>query len=57
MNPTAGIAGLFLLLILSLPFIGYFEYTEIKNNAEFEAKNCPDMLQIDSQYCKPNQTK
>ena len=24
-----------------------------KENAEFEAKNCPHMLQVDSKYCKP----
>lgn len=23
-------------------------------NAEFEAANCPEMLQIDSKYCKPD---
>ncbi|MGP4120860.1 hypothetical protein ACT3N8_13710 [Psychrobacter aquimaris] len=23
-------------------------------NAEFEAVHCPEMLQIDSSYCKPN---
>lgn len=26
-----------------------------EKNAEFEAKNCPHMLQIDSKYCKPSE--
>ncbi len=30
---------------------------EEKKNAEFEAKNCPDMLQVDSKYCKPIEDK
>ncbi len=30
---------------------------EEKKNAEFEAKNCPQMLQVDSEYCKPTGDK
>lgn len=57
MNPITLIAGLMLLLILSLPFLKHFDSKETKNNAEFEAKNCPQMLQVDSEYCKPLEGK
>lgn len=53
MNPINLIFGLMLFLILSLPFIDHFDSKETKNNAEFEAIHCPEMLQIDSKYCKP----
>lgn len=30
---------------------------EVKDNSEFEAKNCPAMLQVDSEYCKPRESE
>lgn len=42
-------------------FIGFLvaafalDSQHIKENAEFEAKNCPQILQVDSSYCKPTE--
>lgn len=51
MNPIPLImAALFLAMVFS---VESFNYLDTKQNAEFEAKNCPEMLQVDSSYCKP----
>lgn len=55
MNPIPLIlVALFLVIFFSTEF---FTDRYTKQNAEFEAKNCPQMLQVDSQYCKPVEVK
>ncbi len=44
-------------LLFSAAVADNFEETAIRENAEFEAKNCPHMLQVDSKYCKPIEDK
>ncbi|GAA0324951.1 hypothetical protein [Psychrobacter aestuarii] len=39
-------------LIVALLLVAFLSFSEEKDNAEFEAKNCPEMLQVDSKYCK-----
>lgn len=47
----------FPLVIAGFVFVSFLDKKDLKENAEFEAKNCPHMLQIDSEYCKPIEDK
>ena len=53
MNPFLIIIALLLSLAISLPFVKSVDLRSQKDNAEFEAINCPEMLKLDSKYCKP----
>lgn len=52
MNPIIPVFVIALIFIVITPFFKTFEYREFRENAEFEAKNCPEMLRVDSKYCK-----
>jgi len=41
------------LIVVALVSASILDDKNIQKNAEFEATNCPEMLQVDSKYCKP----
>lgn len=42
-------------IVGTILIVSLWMHCEEKKNAEFEAENCPDMLQVDSKYCKPTE--
>ena len=44
-------------IVLAILVTAFLINREETKNAEFEAKNCPKMLQVDSEYCKPVEVK
>ena len=55
MREDMGVATVSIALTVLITAIWFSR--EEKNNAEFEAKNCPEMLQVDSKLCKPIEGK
>lgn len=43
--------------IFALALLVNFDAENRKESAEFEAKNCPEMLKIESEFCKPLEDK
>lgn len=44
-------------IVGTILIVSLWMHWEEKKNAEFEAKNCPHMLQVDSKLCRPIEDK